>query len=92
MRIASVIGTVTLSKPHPALIGGRLVIAVPCSLDGLTKRQPDGDDVVVYDELGASAGAQIGISEGVEASMPFHPEKKPLDAYCACILDEVNVK
>jgi ethanolamine utilization protein EutN len=92
MRIATVIGTVTLGKPHPALIGGRLVIAVPHSLDGLTRGVADGEDVIVFDELGASPGARIGISEGVEASMPFSPEKKPLDAYCACILDEVNVK
>jgi ethanolamine utilization protein EutN len=92
MRIAFVIGTVTLSKPHPALVGGRLVIAVPYSLDGLGKEKPDGEDVVVYDQLGAGPDMRIGISEGVEASMPFHPEKRPLDAYCACILDKVEVK
>jgi microcompartment protein CcmK/EutM len=91
MRIADVIGNVTLSRAHPTLEGGRLLIAVPFSLRGLEKNQTDGEDVVVYDELGAGHGARIGISEGREAAMPFHPEKKPLDAYSACILDSVTV-
>ena len=92
MRIAEVIGTVTLSRPHAALVGARLLIAVPFSLKALEQGDaPDGEDVVAYDELGAGHGARIGISEGREAAMPFHPEKKPLDAYCACILDSVTV-
>jgi microcompartment protein CcmK/EutM len=46
---------------------------------------------VIYDNLGAGVGARIGFSEGGEAAAPFHPEKKPVDAYCACILDSVVV-
>jgi ethanolamine utilization protein EutN len=92
MRIAEVIGMVTLSRAHPAIAGGRLPIAVPFSLKALERgARPDGEDVIVYDELGAGVGARIGISEGREAAMPFHPDKKPLDAYCACILDQVKV-
>ena len=92
MRIAKVIGTVTLSQMHPTLVGARWLIAVPHNLETLTKDlPPTGEDVVAYDNLGASPGSLIAISEGVEASMPFRPDKKPLDAYCACILDEVRV-
>ena len=32
MRIAEIIGTVTLSRIHPSLIGGRWLIGVPFSL------------------------------------------------------------
>ncbi len=93
MRIAEVIGTVTLSRSHPTLVGGRLIIAVPFSLDALVEgRPPDGEDLVAYDELAAGTGSRIGISEGREAAMPFHPERKPLDAYCACILDSLTVE
>ncbi len=93
MRIAEVIGTVTLSRPHPALAGSRLLIAIPFSLKALQEgTAPDGEDVIAYDDLGAGQGARISISEGREAAMPFHPEKKPLDAYCACILDSVTVR
>jgi ethanolamine utilization protein EutN len=92
MRIAEVIGTVTLSRAHPALVGLRLIIAVPYSLEALqAKQHPDGEDLVILDQFGAGNGSQIGFSEGGEAAVPFLPEKKPVDAYCACILDRIVV-
>jgi ethanolamine utilization protein EutN len=92
MRIAEVIGTVTLSRVHPSLAGARWVIGVPYSLKALRAGgPPDGEDVVIFDNLGAGKGSRVGFSEGGEAAAPFHPEKKPVDAYCACILDQVVV-
>lgn len=92
MRIAEVIGNVTLSRVHPNMTGARWLIGVPYSLAALREdAAPDGEDVVIYDNLGAGVGNRIGFSEGTEAAAPFHPEKKPLDAYCACILDTVVV-
>jgi ethanolamine utilization protein EutN len=93
MRIAEVIGTVTLSRAHPSLARARWVVGVPFSLKALKAGlPPDGEDLVIYDDLGAGAGSRIGFSEGVEAAAPFHPDKKPLDAYCACMLDQVVVQ
>jgi microcompartment protein CcmK/EutM len=91
MRIAEVIGTVTLSRAHPSLTGFRWVIGVPFSLKGLKNEKPDGEDLVITDQLGAGSGSLIGLSEGAEAAMPFNPEKKPVDAYCACILDRIAI-
>ena len=92
MRIAEVIGTVTLSRTHPALVGARWIIGVPCSLKGLAQDgSGDGEDMVIYDNLGAGFGNRIGFSEGAEAAAPFHPKKVPVDAICACILDSVAV-
>jgi ethanolamine utilization protein EutN len=91
MRIAEVIGNVTLSRCHPSLIGFRWIIGVPFGLKGLQGNQPDGEDLVIYDDLGAGFGSRIGFSEGGEAAQPFQPEKKPVDAYCACILDHLTV-
>jgi ethanolamine utilization protein EutN len=34
----------------------------------------------------------IAITEGPEASQPFHPNTKPIDAYNAAILDQIEVK
>ena len=93
MRIAEVIGTVTLSRAHHTLANARWVIGVPFSLAALQgAKGPDGEDVVIFDSLGAGDGHRIGFSEGGEAAAPFHPEKKPVDAYCACILDQVVIK
>ncbi len=92
MRIAEVIGSVTLSRVHPSMVGARWLIGVPFSLAALREDgAADGEDVVIYDNLGVGVGARIGFSEGGEAAAPFHPEKKPVDAYCACILDMVVV-
>ncbi|HEY7327038.1 MAG TPA: EutN/CcmL family microcompartment protein [Gemmataceae bacterium] len=92
MRIAEVIGNVTLSRVHPSMTGARWLIGVPYSLAALRENSaPDGEDVVIYDNLGAGVGARIGFSEGSEAAAPFHPEKKPVDAFCAGILDSVVV-
>jgi ethanolamine utilization protein EutN len=91
MRIAEVIGTVTLSRAHPSLVGARWLIGVPFSLEALRKGAPDGEDLVIYDNLGAGPGSRVGFSEGVEAAAPFFPEKKPVDAYCACLLDQLVI-
>lgn len=92
MRIAEVIGSITLSRVHPTMLGARWIIGVPYSLAALREDSaPDGEDVVIYDNLGAGVGARIGFSEGAEAAAPFYPEKKPVDAYCACLLDSVVV-
>jgi microcompartment protein CcmK/EutM len=92
MRIAEVIGTVTLSRVHPTMAGFRWIIGVPFSLKALKgDGPPDGEDLVIFDDLGAGLGHRIGFSEGGEAAAPFHPEKKAVDAYCACILDQLAV-
>jgi microcompartment protein CcmK/EutM len=92
VRIAEVIGRVTLVRAHPSLKGGRFVIALPLPLAALTVDSPArGEEVIAYDDLGASPGARIGLSEGREAANPFGRAKTPIDAYCACLIDRVDV-
>ena len=45
----------------------------------------------MYDELGAGIGSRIALSEGGEAAQPFRPEIKPVDAYNAAVLDQVEM-
>lgn len=93
MRIAKVVGSVTLNRQHPSMAGGSLRLAAPLTYAEL--RSPDdgsaGDSLVVWDDLGASVGQLIAVSEGGEAAQPFRPELKPIDAYCAAILDNVHL-
>jgi Carbon dioxide concentrating mechanism/carboxysome shell protein len=104
MRIGKVIGTVTCSRLHPALVGGRFKLVVPLSTERLATecwRGRNGSEmssgaitaepIVVYDEFGAGIGHLIAISEGAEAAVPFVPERKPIDAYDAAILDSVRL-
>ncbi len=92
MRIGEVIGRVTMSRLHPTLRGGRFVLALPMPLAALTEASTvRGEELVVYDNLGAGAGGLIGISEGREAANPFGKTRTPLDAYCACLIDQISI-
>ncbi len=92
MRIGEVIGRITLSRAHESLPTGRLLLAVPLPraalADSSAKRS---EELVVFDQLGASPGARIGISEGREAANPFHPDRAPIDAYCGCLIDSLRL-
>jgi ethanolamine utilization protein EutN len=97
MRIARVIGSVTLNRVHPSLGGCVLRLAVPLAWSELAAGAPAaglpaGESLVLLDELGAGCGSQVALSEGVEAAQPFFPEYKPVDAYCAAILDRIDVE
>ena len=93
MRIAKVVGQVTLSRHHESLVGGSFKLAEPQSLDNLVDRSDQAADVlVVYDEFGAATGNLIMLTEGSEAAQPFRPEIKPVDAYNAGILDAVDIR
>jgi microcompartment protein CcmK/EutM len=92
MRIAKVIGTVTLNRCHASFTGARLRLAVPLSLDELTGRKPPrADEIVVWDENGSGIGSLIAVSEGAEATQPFRPDLKPVDAYAAAIIDSIDM-
>ena len=93
MRIAEVIGTVTLNRWHPTLAGARFKLVVPLGLSDLLGQggQP-AEELTVYDELGAGLGSRIAISEWVWAAQPFYPDFKPIDAYNAAILDTLSVE
>ena len=93
MRVGEVIGTVTLAHRLENVAGGRFMIVQPHNA-GVIKGEaaPTAEPVVSYDELGAAVGTVVGVSEGREAAMPFHPRLVPVDAYCAAILDEVQIQ
>ncbi len=92
MRISEINGTVTLSRCHPSFQGANLRIAFPQSLAELAGQPKQNQDmIVVWDEMGTGNGSLIATAEGPEASQPFRPEVKPVDAYVAAILDHVDL-
>ena len=92
MRIAEIIGRVTLSRGHASLPSGRLLIALPMTRAALVEGSSSrGEEVITFDNLGASPGDRIGLSEGREAANPFGKVKTPIDASCACLLDRIDI-
>jgi len=99
MRIGRVIGTVTLSRSHTDLRPGRLLIADVLDQQALVRHEEVGprknampESLVAFDQLGAGIGQLVAISEGAEACAPFYPQRILIDAYCAAILDNVDVQ
>lgn len=92
MRIMECVGRVTLSRWDPSLTGASWKLAVPLMHSGL-KGEPSGrtEPIVVYDEMGAGHGSLMAVTESADASTPFYPNSKPIDAYCAALLDVVRV-
>ncbi|UCD28000.1 MAG: carbon dioxide concentrating mechanism protein CcmL [Planctomycetota bacterium] len=91
MRIGEVVGRITLNKCDPMMTGGRFLLVQPYDPQSLRENKPGkGERVIVYDRLGAGLGHQVGFSEGREGACPFYPERVAIDAYLACILDEVT--
>jgi microcompartment protein CcmK/EutM len=102
MRLAQVKGRVTLNTALPDWPVGALLICeamdAPALASGmqqgdgdLVRQKPMPESLVVLDQIGAGVDDLIAISEGREAAMPFHPTKRPIDAYCVAILDTINV-
>ena len=91
MRIATVIGKLTLNRAMPDIVPGSFLL-VRVADRGTLAGVNDGKDemLVTYDRLAAREGDRVGISEGREATAPFLPAKVPYDCYCSCILDSVN--
>jgi ethanolamine utilization protein EutN len=96
MRIARVLGNLTLDRKLDELPGGALLLVEAMDRQALNdpaagRAAPMSESLVVFDALGAARGQLIALSEGREAAVPFHPRKVPIDAYNAAILDEVAV-
>lgn len=99
MRLARVKGKLTLSQRLAELPQGALLICEALDAGAVgqlpldaPRRAPMPESLIVLDELGAGEGALIALSEGREASMPWWPEHRPVDAYCVAILDDVNIR
>lgn len=88
MRIATVIGKVTLSHRSEQLRGERLLMVLPWKTETFQGAKSYDSSLVVYDELGADLGQNIAVSEGREAACPF-TKPTPVDAYASALLDQI---
>ena len=95
MRIAQVIGRVTLSLQDPAFKGGRWLMVNPLDAGQFNTacRQPPAlsaqASFVAYDNMGASDGDIVGIVEGAEATAPFD-FPIPIDAITVAIFNSLS--
>ncbi len=93
MKIAKVIGTVTLSRAHPEMAGATLRCVEQLSrIEDLPEAAFGGDTLVAWDLCGAGEGDLVAMAEGPEAAQPFRPDVKPLDASLVALLDDIYLQ
>ena len=93
MRLGIVRGQVVLNPRIESLVGKRLVVLEPVAMANLRSASGagGGKSLIAIDELGAANGQMVAFTEGREASNPFWPNAVPVDAYCAMIVDSIDL-
>jgi microcompartment protein CcmK/EutM len=90
MKLARTIGTVTLSRSHPAMQHAKLrCVEIVEDIDRINEQPLGGETIVAWDLCGTGLGDLVALAEGPESAQPFRPEVKPLDASIVALLDEV---
>jgi ethanolamine utilization protein EutN len=94
MRLGIVRGRVVLHPAVAAFRGQTLVMVEPVSMENLCAGNGlgGGKSLVAIDQLGAADGQMVAFTEGREAANPFWPKPVPVDAYCALIVDSIDVQ
>jgi microcompartment protein CcmK/EutM len=98
MRVARVVGKVTLSRSIPEFQNASLKLVVPLMLDDLiagenhSKNAAPTETLVAWDLIASGEDSLVAISEGPEAAMPFRPDIKPIDTSVAALLDSIDLE
>ena len=93
MRLGIVRGHVVLSLAVESFAGKMLAMLEPVTMENLRAQNGlgGGKALIAIDELGAADGQMVAFTEGSEAANPFWPDRVPVDAYCAMIVDSIDV-
>jgi ethanolamine utilization protein EutN len=84
VQVARVVGDVVATMKDAALLGHKLLVLQPVTVD----RQPVGRLLVALDAVGAGVGEHVFFVRGREASFPFLPDEPPTDACVVGIVDQ----
>lgn len=89
MQIARVIGTLVATQKHRSLIGAKLLLVQPLTVDDA----PRGTPLLAIDSVGAGVGEKVLIVlEGRAAGEALRKKAAPVDAAVIGIIDQVDVE
>ncbi|HEX8711570.1 MAG TPA: EutN/CcmL family microcompartment protein [Terracidiphilus sp.] len=94
MRLGIVRGHVVLNPAVESYAGRTLAVIEPVTMENLRAKNGmgGGKTLIAVDELCAAEGQMVAFTEGSEAANPFWPDRVPVDAYCALIVDSIDVQ
>jgi microcompartment protein CcmK/EutM len=88
VRIAKVVGTTVSTMKESNLVGLKLLLCVPCSVDGTE----EGDDrFVAVDIVGAGTGEVVLVAVGSAARVTTRTKTAPTDATVVGIVDSIQL-
>lgn len=88
MNLARVIGDVVSTHKDELLVGTKLLIVQPLTME----RQSLGDPIVAADTVGAGVGEIVFYVTAREATLPFRKPLMPVDASIVGIVDRIDVQ
>ena len=85
MQLARIIGHVTATVKHPALVGWRMLIVQPLDSAG----NPDGEPLLAIDNLGSGRGDRVMLtSDGQSVREMMESDNTPVRWAVMAIADE----
>ncbi len=83
MIIAKVVGNIWATRKEDALVGRKLMIVQPSTIDG----EPLGECIVAVDAIDAGIGEMVLVSMGSSARKAVGQKDSPVDASIVAIID-----
>jgi microcompartment protein CcmK/EutM len=83
-----VIGTIVATRKDDKLVGQKLQIVQPITLD---TQAPDGKPLVAVDAVGAGEGEVVLICSGSSARQTARTQNTPVDTVIMAIVDSLEV-
>ena len=89
MIACRVLGTVVCTRKDEKLVGTKLQVVQPISLDN---QAPDGKSLVAIDTVGAGEGEIVLVVSGSSARQTTKTQNTPVDAVIMGIIDSIELE
>ncbi len=89
MITCKVLGSVVCTRKDEKLVGTKLLVVQPISLDN---QAPDGKSLVAVDTVGAGEGEIVLVVSGSSARQTTKTQNTPVDAVIMGIVDSIELE
>lgn len=87
MYLGKVVGTVVATRKDENLVGSKLMITQPLTVD----LKPIGEPLIAVDTVGAGIGELVIFTKGTAARIAARKMDSPIDVSIVGIVDEVDI-
>jgi microcompartment protein CcmK/EutM len=90
VRLARVVGTTVATVKESSLVGMKLLLCAPCTIEG-KEAEEVGERFVAVDSIGAGIGEVVLVAVGSSARATDRTKSAPTDATVVGIVDSVQL-